>query len=156
MRGVENGYIGLGHFLWNLIKKRIDREASSTLPLSYSRPLSWIFFPFCSFRVSDCLFYRDRFMRFESDQIPLAIMSASGSQQPSSSRFMDKVPKQKMPNMFFRVMRKAYRPLGFQKGYNFTLCRNFPIHISSLDLTPPSFHLWRRYAWLLPSSILIP
>lgn len=30
--------------------------------------------------------------------------------------------KSDAPNGFVRVMRKVYRPLGFNKGYNFPLC----------------------------------
>ncbi|KAH6682694.1 hypothetical protein B0J14DRAFT_130625 [Halenospora varia] len=47
------------------------------------------------------------------------------------SEFALKDQRPKPPNKFVVFMRKIYRPLGFQKGYNFPLCE-FPKQINGL------------------------
>ena len=39
------------------------------------------------------------------------------------------------PNGFVRLARKVYNPIGFQKGYNFTLCVSFTDTTNSNMLT---------------------
>jgi hypothetical protein len=37
------------------------------------------------------------------------------------------VTREKTPNKFVAFWQKIYRPLGFQKGYNFPLCKCKPL-----------------------------
>ena len=45
----------------------------------------------------------------------------------------NEVPQQS--NGFVRVARKVYNPIGFQKGYNFTLCMSFTNMTKTKTLT---------------------